>query len=369
MHHKLTESQKFLMSNDSDDTFRKALVLMESVGENTAVELMKAVVAVTGVDRFDSFSCVEVSKKSESMGIDLLGFAERADCVAFYKNNHQTINNLLIEVVISEETTMEKWVGDAVEENSMARGAHKDFAKVFEYDDKDNKHYEEVVSSVVSRIVKDLGLLYAGICQNDFTKLSDKGKQVQAEKSLAYTYLCYEPISQYRKVAHALVDIEGHNAFVADARFIDKVDSFNGDDLTTLPTRYSRVKFFVENANIIHNWIEEQYERDPINTDFDNWVLKIKNDDIADIFEECRADMGRIIYSVVTDHPYFDEIIDVLMLHIIGQVSRDFAHFSKCNGGGFNVTDNKVYEAMDKAIYNNAYKQAKADILKALQAV
>ena len=370
MHHTVKESQKFVMLNDSDKTVQVFLGLLEATKDAAVSNIARAVIDKTGHRRFDSFSCVLIDSK-DTFGINLQGFETQSDRVKFYSYHAEDIKEMVRGLIVENETMMDLFVGQAVRENSTLRGTAIEYAKVFESNDVGHKDYQEIVGSIVSAVVKSLGHLYmdmgaSGFLESDFTSEVTNNDMLQSDKGMVYTYLCYEPSSQKQTLAHALVDDSGYEGFIHDARLMDKSNTFLAKDLTALSTRYNRVNFFMRHPNAVKNWIEEEAATDPINTDFNNWLSRIENEDTAHFFSEYRADMDRIIYSEDTQHKYFDEIIDALMLYVVKKVSRDFVYFCKCNGNPFH--DDEELTSDTAAIYNKAYLQAKADILKAVQA-
>ena len=375
MLHTVHASQESIIGHDNDKIVRSFLGSLHSGSGENLTEVAISVVDIVGADKFASFSFVREDRNT-NLGFNLAGLDTEEQRLRFYSQNKKAINGLLDDIFTENNTNLEQFIEDQQEyfnDGEQLPFSYPELATAFKDEDVNYMCYESLVSSVVCGVVDCIAKYFLGFCgsllQKERSSNTDNKDCLNTPKGMAYAYLSYEPSNPKARLAHALIDNSGHNAFVADARLLDKLDTFTGDNLTNLPTRYSRVEFFVKHAKKVADWIEAEMEADPFHMGFHNWVYRIKDNVPADIFDALSDDdMTNIILKARYNHHYFDEIINAVMLYVIATVSRDFAYFCKANGNTFNANSEAVDEAVKSAIYSEAYKQAKADILKSLQA-
>ncbi len=380
MLHTIQHSQESIICHDNNILTQAFLSSLKSGNQPETYGVAVALNEAVNVDAFVSF-CFIHEDKNIGLGFHLDGLETETKRLYFYKRNKSAVDTLLTMICKDNNIGLAEYLESQREyfiNGEPSRFSFQELADAFINQDTSYMCYESLVSSVVCGIVNYLATFFLALSGGLLTIEQSKGVKhkdyFNTPKGMAYTYLHYEPSNEKLRLAHALIDSVGYEAFVADARMLDKLDSFTGDDLNGLSTRYSRVAFCMKNKQKVIDWVDNDIATNPFNMGFADWARRLKNNDTADLFDSISEEnISNVIFGETSEHDFFDEITDALMLYVIGKISREFAFFCKSNGNTFNCNGSAVLNdesrSIDNALYNQAYKQAKVDILKALQAV
>lgn len=378
MFNQISESQASIIAHNNNDIVGSFLTTIGRCGRKTTIDVANAVVNMAGVDKFSSFAFVRESY-NDGLIFSLDGFNSDNERMAFYKKHKEDIKVLLSDILKDDQLDMAHFIKNNRQyfnDDIRVDYDYSELAQVFESEDTDHPCYEALVSVVVCAVVDYTARFFISLCKEISIRQKTKGIThndcLDTPKGMVYTYLSYEPFNEITHLTHALIDDCGYETFVFDARKMDKLDTFKGYGLTCLPTRYSRVRFFVNNAKKVKNWIAADLQANSNQISTEDWLGRIKRNDAAGIFDTVSiSDAKDIIFNVRTEHQYFDEVIDLLMLHVVIQASRDFTYFCKSNGYTFNrgagFGDESVKVSIYEQAYNKGFNQAKADILKVVK--
>lgn len=378
MFYNISQSQTAIIAHSNDDIVGSFLTTLGRCGRKTTIDIATAIINMAGTDKFASFAFVREAY-NDGLIFSLDGFNSDNERMAFYKNHKESIKVLLSDILKDDQLDMAHFIKNNRQyfnDDVRVDYDYSELARVFENEDTDHPYYEALVSVIVCGIVDYTARFFISLCKEISIRENAKGvthsDYLNSPKGMIYSYLSYEPLNEITHLTHALIDDCGYETFVFDARRMDKLDTFAGYNLTCLPTRYSRVRFFVDNAKKVKNWIAADLQTNPNQISTEDWLARVQLNDASGIFDSVSiSDAKDIIFNVRTEHQYFDEVIDLLMLHVVIQASRDFTYFCKSNGYTFNrgagFGDESVKVSIYEQAYNKGFNQAKADILKVVK--